>query len=53
MKFRLSMEAVGDKEKTSFGEVPKEVLQRTRAARERFLQEGAKELNRIGRGGLP
>lgn len=47
------MEAVGDKEKTSFGEVPKEVLQRTRAARERFLQEGAKELNRIGRGGLP
>ncbi len=52
MKFRLSMEAVGDKEKTSFGEVPKEVLERTRAARERFLQEGAKELNRIGREGL-
>lgn len=109
----LSIEAVGNKEKTSFGEVPKEVLEiylnqykvavnlgqqneeslmeyrnqlsafdqtiqeyqdmldgkmelpgmmnkegvsmlleRTRAARERFLQEGAKELNRIGRGGL-
>lgn len=28
------------------------LLERTRAARERFLQEGAKELNRIGRGGL-